>query len=431
MQISVEQTSELKRKLKVQVPEDTIQSECAKRIDSLARTVKLDGFRPGKVPIGLIRKRYGESVRIEVVGQLIRSTLFDALNDHHLRPAGVPLIEHTVHEAGKGLEFEASFEVYPSIRLSPYQALNIVRPVCEISESDIDAAVEKLRRQQRNWRTVEREAGQNDKLMLSFSGSVEGESFSEGPIDDFEVEIGAGQMIPGFENNLIGLQAGGEKTFTLRYPEDYGDVKFAGKSAEFTVRVQKVEESVLPDLDAEFFKRFGIESGDPGEFRSSLKERLEKQKNRAIQARTKSLVMDAMLQANTVTLPEVMVEQEIEQLKKQHSPKYGDSETQLSEEQLAYYESQARRRVKLALLLAEIIAQNSLKADRDRVFKVVQDLAQGFNSPDSVVDWYYSDPEQLKPIEQLVLEDQVADLILAGAQVTDEPVEFASLTSVD
>ncbi|MGH8548639.1 MAG: trigger factor [Methylococcales bacterium] len=431
MQVSVEQTSELKRKLKVQVPEDTIQSECAKQIDSLARTIKLDGFRPGKIPIGIIRKRFGESVRNEVVGKLIRSSLFDALNDHHLRPAGVPFIENTVDEAGKGLEFEASFEVYPSIRLSPCKDLNIVRPVCEIAESDVDKMVEKLRLQRRKWQTVEREAIQNDKLALSFSVSVEEPGFARDPIDDFEIEIGSGRMIPGFEDNLLGLKAGSEKTFTLPYPEDYGDEQFAGKLAEFKVRVEKVEEFDLPEIDADFIRQFGIESGGLDEFRSSLKDHLENQKNRAIQARTKAAVMDAILMANAVTLPETLVDQEIEQLKKQHPPHHGGGETELSEEQLGYYEIQARRRVKLALVLAEIIAQHKLKADRDRVFKVLQDLAQSFNSPDSVVNWYYSNPDQLKPIEQLVLEDQVADLILAGAQVTDEPVDFASLTAVD
>jgi trigger factor len=431
MQVSVEQTSELKRTLKVQVPEDAIQSECAKRIDSLVKTIKLDGFRPGKVPVGLIRKRYGESVRSEVVGQLIRSSLFDALNDHQLRPAGVPLIENTMQEAGKGLEFEVSFEVYPSIRLAAFTDLQIVRPVCEVTGPDIDAMVEKVRLQHRQWQTVERKAVQNDKLTLSFTVTVEDGNFTRGPIDHFELEIGVARMIPGFEENVTGLGAGDEKTFSLNYPEDYGDENFAGKLAEFKVKVDKVEEGVIPEIDAEFIKKVGIESGEPEDFRNALKEHLEKQKNQAIQAKTKTAVMDALLEANTVTLPEVMVDQEIQELKKQHSQQHPGCETEPCDEHLAHYESQARRRVKLALLLGEVIAQNNLKADPDRVFKVVNDLARSFNSPDSVVNWYYSNPDQLKPIEQMVLEDQVVDLILAGAQVSNEPVDFASLTIVD
>lgn len=431
MQVSVEQTSELKRKLKVQVPEDTIQSECAKRIDSLAKTMKVDGFRPGKIPTGLIRKRYGESVRNEVVGQLIRSSLIDALHDHHLRPAGVPFIESKSDEAGKGLEFEASFEVYPTIQLSPCEDLRILRPVCEITASDIDLTIEKLRSQRRTWQIVERAAARSDQVTVSFSGTVDGENFTKGRTEAFPVEIGAGQMISGFEDNLLGLKAGEEKTFTLRYPEDYGDEKFAGKEAEFHVQVGKVEEAMLPDLDAEFIKQFGIESGDLEEFRRSVKDNLEKNKNQALKSKIKTAVMDAVLEANTVTLPEVMVDQEIEQLKKQHSPDHKGADTELSEEQRGYYESQARRRVKLALLLAEIIHQNGLEVDRERVYHTVQDLAQSFNSPDSVVNWYYSNPDQLKPIEQFVLEDQVVDLILERARVSDEPVEFSSLTTAE
>ncbi len=431
MQVSVQQTSELKRKMKVQVPEDRIQSECAKRIDSLARKIKLDGFRPGKAPLGIIRKRYGKSVRTEVIGELIRSSLFDALQDHHLRPAGAPFIENTTDEAGKGLEYEASFEIYPEIRLNSYQELNIVRPVCELSEADIDKMVEKLRRQHRTWRTVERESAQNDRLTISFSGAVEEENFTGGTVDDFQLEIGARQMIPGFEDNLIGLTEGGEKTFTLTFPDDYNNAKFAGKMGEFKVHIKKIEEPVLPDVDAEFIKQYGIESRNAEEFRRSLKENLEREKNRAIQSRTKTAVMDALLEANALTLPEVLVYREIEQLKKQHSSQHGGSEAALSGEQLKHYEPTARRRVKLGLLLAEIVAQNKLEPDASRVRKAVEDLAQRFNSPEAVVDWYHSNPEQLRTIEQMVREDQAVALILENATVTDEPIELASLINPD
>ena len=430
MQVFVEQTSELKRKMKVQVPEDRIQSECAKRIDSLARTIKLDGFRPGKVPVGLIRKRFGKSVRNEVVGELMRSALLDALNEHDLRPAGVPFIENTTDEAGKGLEFDAVFEIYPSVEVGAYAGLQIVRPVCEISEADIDAMIEKLRGQRRKWQLVERAANDGDQATISFSGKIEEENFTDGTVDDQVVEIGSQQMIPGFEDNLIGMSAGEGKTFTLTFPSEYRNQKFAGKSAEFSVTIKKVEEPVLPEVDEEFIKQFGVESADLAEFRDSLKEQMEKEKNKTIRSRTKTAVIDAMLAANSITLPDVMVDQEIEELKKQHAP-HDRSEAEITEEQLGFYESQAKRRVKLGLLWAEIIARNNLTADAARVRATVEELAQSFNSPDAVVDWYYSNPEQLQNIERMVLEDQVVDLVLAGASVIDEPVEFASLAASD
>lgn len=425
MQVSVQQTSELKRKLKVQVPEETIQSECAKRIDSLARKAKIDGFRPGKIPLGVIRQRYGSSVRNEVVGELIRSSLLDALKDHEMRPVGTPYIESTLDEAGKGLEFEASFEIFPSVRVASFNALNIVLPVCEIAECDIDAMIETLRRQRRTWRPLEREAIKNDKLGFAFSVAINGEIPQDGEPGELEVEIGAGQMLPEFEQNLIGLKAGSEKTFTLNYPGDYPVEKRAGKHAVFKVQVKKVEEPELPRIDAEWIKQFGIESGDLDEFRRALKQEMELEKNRNIHSKTKAAVIDAMLNAHTLALPEILVDQEIERLKKQHA------ESKPGDQQNGYYESQARLQVKLGLLLSEIVARNRLTADKFRVRQTVETMAQSYNAPDEVVNWYYSDPDRLQQIEHMVLEDQVVELILKGANVSNEPIQFASLTTSD
>lgn len=431
MQVSVEQTSELKRKMKVQVPEEAIQSECAKRIDTLARKAKIDGFRPGKVPVGVIRKRYGDSVRNEVVGELIRSSLLDAFKDYEIRPAGVPYIESTVDEAGRGLEFEASFEIYPNVQIGSFKDLNIVRPVCVISESDIDAMIEKLRHQRRTWVPKEREAIENDKLTLSLTSTIDGEILNGGAVDDYEIEIGARQMIPGFEQNLIGLKAGSEKTFALNFPEDYNNQKYAGKLAEFKVRVKKVEDTVAPDFDQELIKQLGVESGDAGEFRRSLKETMEFEKNREIRSRTKAAVIDAILKAHAVPLPEIMIDQEIEALKKQHASQHAGCETEHGEHQQSYYESQARRRVKLGLLLNEIVVRNKLEADKSRVRRMVESLAHTFKAPDEVVNWYYSNPKQLQPIENVALEDQIVELILESANVSDEPIEFGSLMIPD
>ncbi|MGH8476404.1 MAG: trigger factor [Methylococcales bacterium] len=429
MQVSVEQTSELKRKMKVQVPEETIQSECAKRIDSLARQANIKGFRPGKIPIGVIRKRFGVSVRNEVVSEMIRSSLFDAFKSHEIRPAGAPHIESTVNEAGKGLEFEASFEVYPHVEIQSFNKLNIVLPVCEITESDIDRMIENLRQQHRSWRVVERQAIGNDRLTVSYAVSVNGEVSSDCRIDDRAIEIGHNQMIAGFEQNLIGLRPGDEKVFMLSFPDDYYGKDYAGKPAEFKLKVHKVEEAVLADLDQEFFKQFGVASGETDEFRRSLRESIEFEKNKAIWFKTKQAVADALLEAHALAVPEVIVNQQIEELQKQHTASHPGCDSEHPGHRREDYESQARRFVKLALLFNEIANRHQIKADPSRVRKLVENLLQGSDAPDEVVKSYYANPERMKAIESLVLEDQVVEWILKQANVQIEPIDYVRLTT--
>lgn len=426
MQVSVEETSELMRKMTVQVPEEKIQSEVAKRLQSLAQKARLDGFRPGKVPGKVIKKRFGEPVRQEVVAELIQSSLYDALMDKKLQPAGAPHIEKK--DLDEGLEFEAMFEVYPEFDLCPYSELKITRPQCEIVDADLDDMVEKLRDQRKNWESVDRAAQEGDQLTILFSGTVDGEDFTNGTVEDFKVELGSEQMIPGFEDELLNLEVGSKKTFSLDFPEDYNNEKLAGKNAEFEVEVRQIEVSSPAEINEEFVKSLGIDSGAVSDLRDSLKGNMEQEVENIIRGQVKQSVMDELLKNNQLTLPKVMVDQEIERLQQSKENRAGAPDDGEVNEP-GGYEEEARRRVTLGLVLAEIIKKHKLTADPERVRATINGLAQSYQSPEDVVNWYYSNEDQLKSIEHMVLEDQVVDTVLADATITEEVTDFQSITN--
>ncbi|HSN22618.1 MAG TPA: trigger factor, partial [Methylomicrobium sp.] len=305
MQVSVEKTSELSRKMIVSVPEDVVQEKMAARLKSLAKNVKIDGFRPGKAPQQVINKLYGDRVRGEVTGDLIQSTYFEALDKEKLRPVSHPNI-HSPDDS-EGFKYTAEFEVYPEISLDGVSGMEVKRPAAEVTESDVDAMIEKLRFRNKSWQTVERASQAEDRITINFSGSVDGENFTDGKVENYPVEIGAKQMIPGFEDSLIGLAAGAQTNFTATFPENYGKESLAGKEAEFEVEVIKVEESVVPEVDADFIKKHGIDDGDMAAFREDIRNTMERQLAQALAARLKNSVMDALYGAVQVTVPNALV----------------------------------------------------------------------------------------------------------------------------
>ena len=428
MQVSVETTSELMRKLTVQVPEEKIQSEISKRLQTLAQKVRLDGFRPGKVPGSVVKKRFSGPVRQEVLTDLIQSSLYDALHDNKLHPAGVPEIEKK--NLDKGLEFEATFEIYPQFELCSFSDLKITRPGCEVTDADIDSTIEKLREQKKQWTSVERAAQDGDQLTIIFSGSVNGENFTDGTVNDFKVTLGSSRMIPGFEDQLVNMEVGDNKTFTADFPADYGNEKLAGNVAEFSVKVNNIEESSPAVVDAEFVKAFGVESGEVSELRDALKSNMEVEVGNTIRAKAKEAVMEELLNRNNLTLPQVMVDQEIERMRKSAGSEGGAKPGVLGEsDRPDVIEQGARRRVTLGLLMAEIIKTHNLSADPDKVRKAITELSQSYQAPEEVVNWYYSNDEQLRNVENMVLEEQVVDVVLAAATINEEKADFESLVN--
>ena len=426
MQISVETTSDVGRKLTVEVPEDKIQAEIESRLKSLARRVRVDGFRPGKVPARIIRQRFGKQVREEVIYDLIRSSFSEAVQEQEFKLAGEPQITPKEMAEGKGLTYEAQFEVYPEIQLEAIEELEITKPVCEITDGDVEAMIERLREQKKTWQAVDRPAQNGDRLTISFEGFLGDEPVGE-KTEHFELELGSGKMIPGFEDRLIGAKAGDHLEFEITFPEDYHDDKLAGKTVRFKVEVEKVEEGRLPEIDEAFVKEYGIESGDIEEFRREVRANMERQFHSALKELTKTRVLEALFQRNPIPVPDALVKQEMQRALAPLADALKQNPDLLNQLPLDNLKENARKRVALGLLLAEVIRSNELKADPEKVRQAVEELAQNYEDPQEVIDWYYGNPEQLAQIESQVLEEQAIEWILEHAKVTEEPVSFQEL----
>jgi trigger factor len=424
MQVSVEKTSELSRTMTVCIPEAVVQKKMADRLKSLAREIKIDGFRPGKVPQEVVKKMYGERVRGEIAGDLIKDTYYDALEGQDLKPAGHPHIQPL--DEIDGFKYTAVFEVYPEISLKGIDELEIVRPLSSVSDTDVDGMIEKLRVQKQTWRVVDRPAQNSDNVTISFSGTSEGENFTDGKLEDFKVICGQKKMISGFEDNLLGLTAGAHKTFILNFPEDYGNEKLAGKAAEFEVDVVEVEEPVLAEIDEAFIKAYGIEDGLIASFRADVKNNMQRELDQALRSKLKSSVMDALYGKVKLTVPNTLVDVEIESLMKPYIETAKRQKMKLEDLKLPRdsFEDQAKRRVALGLILGEVIQKESIKLDNDKVRSTIEDMAKSYERPEDVVAWYYSDESRLNEVQQMVLEDQVVEWLVGQAKVSDETVNF-------
>ena len=427
MQVSVEKTSELSRKMTVSVPEAVVQEKMAERLKSLARDVKIDGFRPGKVPQHVVKKMFGDRVRGEIASDLIKATYYDALQDQDLKPAGHPHIEPL--DETEGFKYTAVFEVYPEIPLEGVDQLEVVRPVATVNDSDVDDMIEKLRAQKQSWHIVDRPSQEHDRVTISFSGTSEDENFTDGRVEDFEVVCGSKKMIPGFEDNLIGLKTGDNKTFALNFPEDYGNTKLAGKAAQFEVDVIKVEEPLLPEINEDFIKAYGIEEGSVESFRDDVKNNMERELELALRSKLKSSVMDALHEKIQISVPNTLIDMEVEHLMKPYIETAKRQNMKLEDIKLPRdaFEVQAKRRVALGLILGEIIQKNAIKLDSNKVRSTIEDMAKSYERPEDVVNWYYSDESRLSDVQQMVLEDQVIEWLVGQAKVSDESVNFSDV----
>jgi trigger factor len=427
MQVSVEKTSELSRKMTVSVAEAVFQEKMAERLKSLAREVKIDGFRPGKVPQHVVKKMFGDKVRGEIASELIKATYFDALQDQDLKPAGHPYIEPL--DEVEGFKYTAVFEVYPEISLKGLDQLEVIRPVATVKDSDVDDMIDKLRAQQQSWHIVDRPAQQHDRVTISFSGASEDENFTDGRVEDFQVVCGSKKMIPGFEDNLVGLETGANKTFTLNFPEDYKNTKLAGKAGKFEVDVIKVEEPLLPEIDADFVKVYGIEDGSVESFRDDIRNSMERELEQALRGKLKSSVMDALYEKIQLTVPNTLVDMEVENLMKPYIELAKRQKMKLEDLKLSMdvIEGQAKRRVALGLIFSEIIQKNAIKLDNNKVRSTIEDMAKSYEHPEDVVNWYYSDESRLNDVRQMVLEDQAIEWLVSQAKVSDETVDFSDV----
>ncbi|HDY99265.1 MAG TPA: trigger factor [Pseudomonas sabulinigri] len=424
MQVSVETTSGLERRMTIGVPADRIESEVNKRLQQTAQRAKVDGFRPGKVPMSVIRKRYGASAHQEVIGEVIQSTFYEAIMQEKLTPAGAPNVEPKSMEEGKDFEYTATFEVYPEITLAEFDGIKVERLESEVTDADLDTMLETLRKQNTRFETVERAAQNDDQLTIDFVGKVDGEAFQGGTADDSNIVLGSGRMIPGFEEGLVGAKAGDSLTLNVTFPEDYQNLDLAGKAAEFDVTVKAVAEPALPELNEEFFAQFGVSEGGIEGFRAEVRKNMERELNQAIKTKVKAQVMDGLLETNTVDVPKALVANEIDRLREQAVQQFGGSNIQASQLPAELFEEQAKRRVSLGLVVAEVVKKNDIKPDNDRVRTMIEELAAAYQEPEQVINWYYQNEQQLGEIQSVVLEEQVVDTVLQKAQVTDKKVAY-------
>ncbi|MEQ1528993.1 MAG: trigger factor, partial [Methylococcales bacterium] len=409
------------------VPEDVVQEKMAARLKSLAREVKIDGFRPGKVPQHVVKKMFGDRVRGEITSDLIQSTYFEALQNQDLKPAGYPHIMPL--DESEGFKYTAEFEVYPEISLENVGLLEVERPTSVVDVIDIDSMIDKLRMQKKEWATVERASQEGDRVTISFSGSAENENFTDGTVENYQVEIGGKQMIPGFEDNLVGLSAGESKTFQVSFPEQYGNEKLAGKAAEFEVVMSIVEAPVLPEINEEFIKAYGVENGSIDSFREDVKNNMERELEQALRGKLKNSVMDALYEKVQITVPNTLIDQEVEAMMKPYLETAKRQKMKLDDLKLPrdVFEEQAKRRVALGLILGEVIQKNNIKIDNDKVRSTIEDMSKSYERPEDVVEWYYSDAKRLSDVQQMVLEDQTVDWLLTQAKVSDVAMKFSDV----
>ena len=431
MQVSLEKSEGLERRIKVQVPAERVERETEDRLKSLSKRAKIDGFRPGKVPFKVVKQRFGEQVRSEVVTDLLQSSFNEALAQQKLNPAGGPRIDSLDAEPGKDMKFTAVFEVYPEIKLKGVDSIKVDRPVAEVAKEDIDGMVDNLRQQRAGWEAVERAAKDGDRVLIDFEGSVDGTPFPGGKGERVPVVLGEKRMLPDFEKGLVGIKAGEDREFGVKFPADYHAKELAGKQASFKVHGHAVEGQVLPALDEAFCKTFGVTEGGVEKLRSEVAENMKRELDETIRRKLKDQALDALLKANSLDLPKALVDDEIERLRQDALVRIGVRDPKkASELPRELFEEQAKKRVSLGLLVGEIINQEKLAVEPKRVDERLERMASDYSTPAEAVRSFRANRDILRQVETLVLEDQAVDWLLGKASVTDKPTTFKALMNL-
>ncbi|HKE93714.1 MAG TPA: trigger factor [Povalibacter sp.] len=426
MQVSVEATGALERRMEVQVPAERVEKAVDERLKSMSRTVRLKGFRPGKVPVNVVRQQFGQQVRQEVLGDVVQSTFAEAVSQQNLTPATGPRIEPISTAQGSDLKYRAVFEIFPQVELKGLESIEISRPVAAVTTADVDAMILNLRQQRPVFTAVERESRDTDRVTVDFEGSIDGRPFEGGQGENVPVVLGAGRMLPDFEAGLKGLRAGEQKTIDVAFPANYGAAELAGKTAQFAIKSHIVEEQQLPELDEEFCKSFGVEDGGIEQLRREVEDNMRRELADAIHARVKKQVLDGLLAGNPLELPKSLVDNQIRELQVDAGRRMGAKDVSQLPPPENFVEP-AKRRVALSLLINEAIKTAGLKVDQARVLERMEELAQQFPDADKALQTYRSNPQIRRQLEAGVLEDQAVDWIAERAKVTDQASTFKEL----
>jgi trigger factor len=421
--VSVEVQKGLERRITVQVPALEIEQEVDTRLKKVGRTARLKGFRPGKIPPKVVRQHYGGQVRQEVMTDVIRTSYSRALAQEQLNPAGGPSIEPLPTESEEYFSYRATFEVYPDVQLKPTDTIKLETPTVEFDESDVDEMVEKLRDQQAEWQEVERKSAADDRVVVDFSGKISGEAFEGGEGKEVPVVVGAGQVIGDFDKALKGLSAGQMKSAKVKFPKDYPSEELAGKKAVFDITVLRVEEKRLPELDEEFLKKMGVEDGGLDVLKEQLRQNMDRELRERLKTETKKRALDGLLNTNSVEIPNVLVEQQIDSMQAGAMRRFGIEDPEKAPPR-SEFEETARRRVTLSLLVQELIKENDIKLDRKRVDEQITEFVAPYEKPEEAARAYRSNHELMAQVESGVLEDQVVDFILEHAKTKEKAASF-------
>jgi trigger factor len=429
-QANIEQVSALERRVNLSVAMNAIESEVTSRLKHVARTARIDGFRPGKVPMSVVAKQYGGEFRQEALGNAIERVFTQVVQDHKLKVAGFPRIEPKTDAADPFIfEFYAVFEVYPEITLGDLSGAEITRPIVEVADAEVDKTIDVLRKQRVQYESADRAATKGDLVTLDYVGKVDGVVFAGGEAKGFRVVLGEGRTLPDFETALMDVKAGDQKTFDVAFPADYQAPELAGKTAQFSVEVTDVAEPKLPAVDTEFAKSLGVADGDVAVMRAEIQANLEREVKNRIQAQVKDQVMQAILTATQVETPKSLVKNEAERLMEQARNDMQARGMNVADIPMPtdIFEERAQRRVALGLILAEVVQSNQLSAKPEQVTAMIEEFAQSYEDPQNVVAWYRKNPEKMQEIESLALENNVVEWVLGQVKVIDKATSFDEL----
>lgn len=423
MQVSVEATSKIERRVTVVVPVEKLDEAYDKKIIKLAKTANVKGFRQGKAPVEYIKQRYGDSARQEALSEVIETSLYAAIRQEKLNPVGTPMVEPTSIQPGMPLEFIATFEVLPEVGTVRFEASNIEKQTSTITDADIEKVVNHLREQHVTWHKVERPAKENDQVVIDFKGFIDGKPFSGGEAHDYSITLGSKMMIPGFEEGLVGAKVGEERNLSVTFPENYFAKEFAGKAAEFQTKMIKISEPTYPEMDAAFIKKLGVKSGEIKDLHAEIRNNLERELARMVKAKLKSQVFNALYEQNSVEVPKSLIEREAGRIHDQVHPHHGH-EHDHTEAEMQQFNDAAKKNVVLGLLVGELIKQHNLTPDNDRVQAFINSHAAAYEKPEDVIKWYTTDKRRMAEVEMQVLEEQVIEKLLEGIQLPEKMLSY-------
>ena len=423
-------TNALERRLDLLVAIEELEKDIDQRLKRIGKNFKMPGFRPGKVPANIVKQQYGEQAHFDALNEALERAFGEAAKSQELRVAGNPRIEPKTTDSSTHLEFSAVFEVYPEVKLGDLSGVEIERAVLEVGAAEIDSTMTVLRKQRVRYEPVDRGAAKDDRVTIDFLGKKDGEPFAGGQAKDYPFVLGAGSMLPDFENAIYGLKAGESKTFEMTFPADYLSKEIAGQTVSFEITVKEVREPILPEVDADFAKELGVEDGDVEKMRAEIETNLKREVSKRLQAKVKDQVMEALLKTNPIDVPNALLEMEIQRLMqsaRQDMEQRGGAKMKDFPMQREWFVDQAKRRVSLGLILSEIVKVNKLQAQPDQIKKIVEESAQSYEHPEEVIRWYYAQPQRLQEVEGVAIEDNVVAWALSASKVVEKPIAFDEL----